>query len=213
MAIGIGRMLGFRFLENFAHPYAASSVQDFWRRWHISLSTWLRDYMYIPLGGSRLGTRRTYGNLMATMLLGGLWHGANWTFVVWGGLHGCWLSVERIFRREESSRFNPLGWTVTMIVVGVSWLLFRARSLTQAVTMLSDLGTFEWRTSFPPMLTYLGLIGTAALLIDLRLERSQEEYLFEKMRPEVAIATAAVLSAVTVLLGPMDTNAFIYFQF
>jgi alginate O-acetyltransferase complex protein AlgI len=108
-------LLGFHFMVNFRQPYLASSLQDFWRRWHISLSTWLRDYLYFSLGGSRGSTLKTYRNLMATMLLGGLWHGANWTFVAWGGLHGCWLSIERMFRGSKNhSGFSLVGWSVTM---------------------------------------------------------------------------------------------------
>ena len=101
MAIGLGLMLGFIFAKNFDSPYRAESITDFWRRWHISLSTWLREYLYIPLGGNRLGKVRTYLNLMATMLLGGLWHGASWNFVIWGGLHGGMLAFERSQGRES----------------------------------------------------------------------------------------------------------------
>ncbi len=99
IARGSAQLLGFHFMVNFRQPYLATSLQDFWRRWHISLSTWLRDYLYIPLGGNRHGEAMTYRNLMLTMLLGGLWHGANWTFVVWGGIHGAGLAVERFFTR------------------------------------------------------------------------------------------------------------------
>jgi D-alanyl-lipoteichoic acid acyltransferase DltB (MBOAT superfamily) len=102
IARGSAQLLGFHFMVNFRQPYLATSLQDFWRRWHISLSTWLRDYLYIPLGGNHHSERRTYRNLMLTMLLGGLWHGANWTFVVWGGIHGVGLSIERVFRRAFS---------------------------------------------------------------------------------------------------------------
>jgi alginate O-acetyltransferase complex protein AlgI len=98
IARGAAQLLGFHFMVNFRQPYLATSLQDFWRRWHISLTTWLRDYLYIPLGGSRNGEKQTYRNLMTTMLLGGLWHGANWTFVFWGAIHGIGLSIERAFR-------------------------------------------------------------------------------------------------------------------
>ena len=104
IAIGLALLLGFRFPQNFDRPYAAASLQDFWRRWHMSLSRWLRDYLYVPLGGNRRGPRRTYVNLMLTMLLGGLWHGASWTFVIWGGLHGAGLSVERWWNRRRQRR-------------------------------------------------------------------------------------------------------------
>ena len=214
MARGSAQLLGFHFMVNFRQPYLASSLQDFWRRWHISLSTWLRDYLYFGLGGSRGGTLQTYRNLMTTMLLGGLWHGAKWTFVVWGGLHGCWLSIERMLRRgNESPGFHPVGWLVTMLVVGLSWLLFRARDLTQALTMLTDLRSFEWRPGFGAIMAYLAVIASVTLAIDLCLELRQEEYPFEKARTELAIGTATALAVVMVLFGPMESNAFIYFQF
>jgi len=214
IARGSAQLLGFHFMVNFRQPYLACSLQDFWRRWHISLSTWLRDYLYFSLGGSRRGAARTYRNLMATMLLGGLWHGANWTFVVWGGLHGCWLSIERLFRRSgETGGFRPVGWFVTMAVVGLSWLLFRARNFAQALAMLGDLRVFEWRPGFAPILVYLGAIAAIAAAIDLRLELWGEEYPFEKARAEIAIATAALFCVIMTVLGPMEMNAFIYFQF
>lgn len=214
IARGSAQLLGFHFMVNFRQPYLASSLQDFWHRWHISLSTWLRDYLYIPLGGNRLGTQRTYINLMTTMLLGGLWHGANWTFVFWGGLHGCWLSLERLLNRtEKSNGFNPLGWAVTMTIVGLSWLFFRAKNLTQALSMLSDLRIFEWRIEFLPIISYLGVLIILMLAVDLRLELFGEEFPFEKSRADLAVASAACLALVTVFLGAMDINAFIYFQF
>ena len=127
IARGSAQLLGFHFMVNFRQPYLATSFQDFWRRWHISLSTWLRDYFYIPLGGRR---RRTYRNLMLTMLLGGLWHGANWTFVIWGGLHGAALSVERAAARRWGSRL------LIFSAVCIAWVFFRASSLAQAFALL-----------------------------------------------------------------------------
>jgi len=214
IARGCAQLLGFHFMVNFRQPYLASSLRDFWRRWHISLSTWLRDYLYFSLGGSRRGTLLTYRNLMITMLLGGLWHGANWTFVVWGGLHGCWLSIERMLGRSgETKAFRPLGWLVTMMVVGLTWLFFRARNLTQALAMLGDLRLLEWHPSFPPVITYVAIIALITFAIDLRLELWNEEYPFENARTEFAMATAAVFCAVMVVFGPTELNAFIYFQF
>ena len=118
MAVGLGLMLGFRFPRNFDSPYKSQSITEAWRRWHISLSTWLRDYLYIPLGGNRHGELRTYGNLMATMLLGGLWHGANWPFVLWGAYHGALLCVERAARGTVYA-----GWPKALRI-GITWLLF-----------------------------------------------------------------------------------------
>ena len=138
MAIGLGRMFGFMIPKNFASPYLAESVTDFWRRWHISLSTWLRDYLYVPLGGNRRGPRRTYVNLAVVMLLGGLWHGANWTFVIWGGFHGSLLAFERWHGKKA-----PYGWlprwlrvAATFLLVLFSWVLFRSPTLGHALSYL-----------------------------------------------------------------------------
>jgi D-alanyl-lipoteichoic acid acyltransferase DltB (MBOAT superfamily) len=145
IAQGTGAWLGFSLMDNFRHPYFATSPQDFWRRWHISLSTWLRDYLYIPLGGSRVGTLATYRNLMATMVLGGLWHGAAWTFVVWGTIHGAWLAAHRWLSGRWPRR-GPLGafatgvrMAATFLIVCVTWLFFRALSVSQAATFMASL--------------------------------------------------------------------------
>ena len=138
MAIGMGRMLGFHFLENFNHPYSAKSLTDFWRRWHISLSTWFRDYVYIPLGGNRISPARTYANLCAVFLLCGLWHGASWTFIVWGACHGFVLAVERIANERFSFRSPAVASRLYLIlVVLVSWVFFRADTLEHAMRYLS----------------------------------------------------------------------------
>jgi alginate O-acetyltransferase complex protein AlgI len=130
MAIGIGRILGFRIPENFNLPYSARSVRDFWRRWHISLSTWFRDYLYIPLGGNRLGSLRTALNLVTVFLLCGLWHGANWTFVIWGCTHGLFMGIEHFSPARNVNRF--LGTLYALTVVVLAWVLFRSTSLAQA---------------------------------------------------------------------------------
>ena len=139
MAIGLGMMMGFKFMENFNAPYISRSITEFWRRWHISLSTWLKDYLYIPLGGNRKGTRRTYINIMITMVLGGLWHGANWTFVLWGLFHGVVLCAERyrnIARDNEIFKLRHLPWMVlTFLLVVVGWVVFRADNIGDAFTL------------------------------------------------------------------------------
>jgi len=135
MAIGLGLMIGFQFRPNFDNPYISRSITEFWRRWHISLSTWLRDYLYIPLGGSRLGPTRTYVNLVLVMLLGGLWHGANWTFVLWGGWHGGWLALERAtgWNRIADTRWIALPGTLLVVLLG--WVMFRADSVADAFAL------------------------------------------------------------------------------
>lgn len=137
MAIGLGLMMGFRFVENFDAPYTSQSITEFWRRWHISLSQWLRDYLYVPLGGNRRGTLRTYVNLMLTMVLGGLWHGANWTFILWGAWHGGWLAVERMFGAKGTNSVWPksIAWPATMLIVMIGWVMFRAQDVAQAIAI------------------------------------------------------------------------------
>jgi alginate O-acetyltransferase complex protein AlgI len=140
MAIGLGRMFGFRFPENFRFPYAADSVQSFWRRWHISLSTWFRDYLYVPLGGNRGGTRREYANLISVFFLCGLWHGASWNFVVWGLWHGFFLVLERLgLGRRLEGTWLPLRHVYTLGVVMLGWVLFRAETLPGALVYVRAL--------------------------------------------------------------------------
>ncbi|MHC4871949.1 MAG: MBOAT family O-acyltransferase [Planctomycetota bacterium] len=151
MAIGTARMLGYDFNVNFNHPYTAVSLDDFWRRWHISLSSWLRDYLYIPLGGNRKGRRRTYINLMLVMLLGGLWHGASWNFVIWGAIHGGGLAITKFARELNNSKNllknnllnNCIGWTATMFFVLTAWVFFRSSDggTTQALLILKQMFT------------------------------------------------------------------------
>ena len=138
MAIGLALMLGFRYPINFDRPYLSTSITEFWRRWHISLSSWLRDYLYIPLGGNRKGHFRTYANLALTMLLGGLWHGANWTFIVWGAYQGFWLCVERALGKKALFGHlpKPLQVLGTFVLVIVGWVFFRADTLDYAITYL-----------------------------------------------------------------------------
>jgi len=134
MAVGLALMFGFLLIQNFDAPYHAASITEFWRRWHISLSTWLRDYIYIPLGGNRRGEKRTYINLMIVMLLGGLWHGASWNFVIWGGIQGGMLAVERLQGKDSFYRQLPraLRVAITFAIVCVSWVFFRAHTLPEA---------------------------------------------------------------------------------
>lgn len=140
MAIGLGRLFGFEFLENFNYPYIAQSIRDFWRRWHISLSTWFRDYLYIPLGGNRGSSFRTYLNLWIVFLMCGLWHGASWNFVIWGALHGAYLVIERLCLQTCLNRlWRPLQHLYTLLLVIIGWVFFRSESLIQAVRYLESM--------------------------------------------------------------------------
>jgi alginate O-acetyltransferase complex protein AlgI len=139
MAIGLGLMFGLRLPVNFNSPYKATSIIDFWRRWHITLSRFLRDYLYIALGGNRHGASRRYGNLMLTMLLGGLWHGAGWSFVIWGALHGAYLMINHGWRQLGIRMPAPMAWLITFLAVVVGWVFFRASSASDAMQLLATM--------------------------------------------------------------------------
>ncbi len=223
IARGAAQLMGFHFMVNFRQPYLAVSLQDFWRRWHISLSTWLRDYLYIPLGGSRHGEKRTYRNLMATMLLGGLWHGANWTFLVWGGIHGLGQSLERAIRVQRSgqtpqvvhlSRFRL--WTKRIIIfhlICLAWIFFRAQSIHDAIGFLHGLQIPNWRPELFTAYKFLALFSLPLFAMDLLLETRDEEFLFQKMEPRVQWVYASALTVIVALFSANQSNAFIYFQF
>jgi D-alanyl-lipoteichoic acid acyltransferase DltB (MBOAT superfamily) len=158
MAIGLAALLGYRFPRNFDQPYRSASLQEFWRRWHMSLSSWLRDYLYISLGGNRGGLFYLCRNLMITMLLGGIWHGAKWTFLIWGGLHGGVLAIERLWREYKSSGWpslpKPLAIFITFHIVVIGWIFFRSESFDAATAYLG--GILSWRGA-ATMTTPLGL--------------------------------------------------------
>ena len=217
IARGCAQLLGFHFMVNFRQPYLAESIQDFWRRWHISLSTWLRDYLYIPLGGNRKGEVKTYRNLLLTMLLGGLWHGANWTFVVWGGLHGGSLAAERKLGVDSTAKHSfPGKWIRRIIIfhlVCVSWIFFRAQSLRAAWGMLRGLTVWTWRPEFPSAFIFLMLFSVPLMLIDVLLESSGGEYCFESATVPRRVAFGMACALVIAFLGANQANAFIYFQF
>src|SRR5262249_3465239 len=168
----------------FRRPYLAESLQDFWRRWHISLSIWLRDYLYILLGGSRLGKVRTYINFMLTMLLGGLWHGANWTFVVWVGIHGVRLGIERLFSGKRASVASPnlLGRSARRIfifnLVCFAWIFFRIPSFSGAWEQLVGLLNWQWNPAYWTAVVFLAAYVLALFLLDLQLEAAKGHHIF-----------------------------------
>jgi alginate O-acetyltransferase complex protein AlgI len=213
MAMGLAALLGFRLPENFRHPYLAPGPSDFWRRWHISLSTWLRDYLYVSLGGNRRGALRTYINLFVTMLLGGLWHGAAWTFVLWGGFHGVWLAAHRAVNETRSAPPRTPLWLrrlVTFHLVCVGWVLFRAGSLATARAVFAGLfsGRLLW-DAFPIGTIAIVAVGVATHALA---ERENLETAWFRI-PRVV--QGAVYGAVLVLVGLFSAHSgrFIYFQF
>ncbi|HEX8163321.1 MAG TPA: MBOAT family O-acyltransferase [Pyrinomonadaceae bacterium] len=218
IARGSAQLLGFHFMINFRQPYLAHSLQEFWRRWHISLSTWLRDYLYIPLGGSRYGEWRTYRNLMMTMLIGGLWHGANWTFVIWGGIHGGGLALERFFSAEgERAKYSAARiWFRRVVIfhlVCLAWVFFRADSVAGAWQFLGGLGAWQWRAEYGTAFLFLAVFIIPLFLIDLQLDSSGDEYFMQSSALEVRIAVGVAALAGVTLFGANEANAFIYFQF
>lgn len=221
-AIGAALCLGFALPNNFLYPYAAIGFSDFWRRWHISLSTWLRDYLYIPLGGNRKGAARTYANLMITMLLGGLWHGANWTFMVWGGLHGLYLGVERFLRESARPRewfkalwFKAAMAALTYFLVNVTWVFFRSQNFEDAAMFLRSM--FALAPS-PAKVLYLNEIIPALLVVAAmvashwRLRETSFEAVVEKV-PAWAVGIVLAVMAFMLVIAQGSDAAFIYFQF
>lgn len=221
IAIGCALLLGYRFPRNFNAPYTACDPQEFWRRWHISLSTWLRDYLYFPLGGSRKGSLRTYLNLMLTMLLGGLWHGAAWTFVAWGGLHGSYLVVHRLWSRigwrpllrwRATTAWRWMARILLFHAVCVGWVFFRASSFALAFSVFGRLavpGVAVLATGPVLMVLFLGLAG------QFMPPRWRNGFEIEMSRwPALArgAAFAAAIFAIEIL-GPTGVAPFIYFQF
>jgi alginate O-acetyltransferase complex protein AlgI len=160
MAIGLALMMGFRFKPNFNTPYLSISITDFWQRWHMSLSTWLRDYLYIPLGGNRRGPVRTYVNLFLVMLLGGLWHGANWTFLLWGAWHGGWLAVERYLGWTNKNRSPAFAVPLTLLIVLAGWVMFRAANVGEALSIYAGMIGMN---GFAPGIEFLANVTTENL--------------------------------------------------
>ncbi len=224
MAIGLGRMFGFHFLENFNYPYIARSVQDFWRRWHISLSTWLRDYLYIPLGGSRCGRWRTQINLVIVFLLCGLWHGAAWTFLLWGGYHGIFLVIERGRVTAWLERLpSAVGWAYTTTVFTMGWVLFRADSLATAGNFYAALAGFggsgvtqpavnvsTWLDGKLALLILVGIVAASPVVPWLKSRFALQGALFEGLRIAV-VSLVLMLSLMELVNG--SYNPFIYFRF
>jgi alginate O-acetyltransferase complex protein AlgI len=218
IARGSAQLLGFHFMVNFRQPYLAETLQDFWRRWHISLSTWLRDYLYIGLGGNRSGKVQTFRNLMLTMLLGGLWHGANWTFVIWGGIHGTGLAAGRMAPHHEPSANRTPAWiwirrVIVFHVACVAWLFFRAATPRAAFAMLNGIGVWLWRPEFLVAFQFLAVFSLPLLLVDLMLDKSGDEYIFQTRPFPTRVAIGVASAAVILLFGANQANAFIYFQF
>ncbi|SHI78206.1 alginate O-acetyltransferase complex protein AlgI [Butyrivibrio fibrisolvens DSM 3071] len=224
MAIGLGRMFGFEFLENFNYPYISASIKEFWRRWHISLSSWFRDYLYIPLGGNRKGINRTYLNLIIVFAVTGLWHGASWTFVIWGLYHGFFLIIERMGFGKILDKSRIVGTIYSLFVVIIGWVFFRADDLHFALAFIKRM-VLPWR--YGPAGAIIGTIVTTKTLIILVIgiiAAGPFQKLFEikgldkvsvkwKNSMIEAVYLLAVLFYCILLLANDTYNPFIYFRF
>jgi D-alanyl-lipoteichoic acid acyltransferase DltB (MBOAT superfamily) len=222
IAIGAARVMGFTLMENFHTPYAARSISDFWRRWHISLSTWFRDYLYIPLGGNRVGLMRQYLNQFIVFMVSGLWHGAKWTFVIWGALHGLYLVLARARDRwldahgvrfpEENRAYRALQVGLTFVLVMLTWVFFRANTTRDAFDVLGGIFSVEgWGRLNTPfngaeMAFSVGLIGTM-------LWKEQALFVIPTRRDGVFWGVFLCLVALCYLFGFFTSSQFIYFQF
>ena len=221
MALGVGKTLGFELTENFRRPYFSYSVTDFWRRWHISLSTWLKDYVYIPLGGSRCSKARNYFNIIVTFLVSGIWHGANWTFIVWGLFHGLAQVVEKMLGQQKCE-YGALGKTVkiviTFLLVNFAWILFRMPTIEDACGLIARIFTANSSLSifYDDPQTLMLTVASVLLLI---LKDVRDEFYSDKMplmnsrHLVVRWATYVMLTIVILLMGVFGADQFIYANF
>lgn len=225
MAIGLGRMFGFEILENFNFPYVSKSIKDFWSRWHISLSTWFKDYVYIPIGGNRIGVRRTYLNLFLVFVLTGFWHGATWSFVFWGVFHGSFLILERLGWGIILKRLPPfLSWFYTILVVMVGWVFFRIEAFPDALLYLKQMFLFHTDNQFTIyhflnseniFILILGIISSSTLfdLVRKRLNSITNTIAVFTLVNLKNVSLIAMLLYAILILNAGSYNPFIYFRF
>lgn len=226
IAIGVGKLLGYDFPINFNFPYIAKNLSDFWRRWHISLSSWLRDYLYIPLGGNKNGYIKTQINLMLTMLLGGLWHGANWTFVIWGFMHGGYLILQRVlnplFIQIKQSLpiwlYLGLSIVITYFLVDIAWVFFRSQNVSEAFVIFDRIfqGNDFSFSALKPKFEIIKSVGLIVLLFGceiLYISFKDQVLAFYYSKPFIQIFFFSIILWLILLFGSFQNNNFIYFQF
>jgi alginate O-acetyltransferase complex protein AlgI len=221
IAIGTAKLMGFKLNQNFNLPYFSKSLTEFWRKWHMSLSSWLRDYLYISLGGNRKGIKITYRNLMLTMLLGGLWHGSSWIFIIWGGIHGIVLSIEKYLKSNRNSNiFNKLsilGYPITFSIVLFSWIFFRSQDLNSAILAINKIILFDFSSPFIGDINVVVnsiFVLSIGILFDLYLLNKKID--LENFGAKFSVLKIAILSTVIIVLINLfysTSNNFIYFQF
>lgn len=220
IAIGAAKIMGFDLMTNFNRPYFSYSISEFWHRWHISLSTWFKDYLYIPLGGNRVSKLRNYINLFLTFLISGIWHGANWTFVIWGSIHGFYQIIEKRFNLGKPSinTSNAIKFfrvALTFILVLFSWIFFRANSVEDAFSIIMKIFTSFGKLFINPVVFGYASLSVVILLI---IEVSQElhlskKYFFKEGNRVMRFSSYVALVIIILLFGVFDSGQFIYFQF
>ena len=217
IAIGVARVLGFRLMENFHRPYFACTIGEFWHRWHISLSTWVKDYVYIPLGGNRVGKLRNYFNLLITFVVSGIWHGANWTFLCWGTIHGILLCIEKAFgisKQKYTGAKKSFHWAATFVLVCFAWILFRANNLSDAVSVVTGIFT-NLGTPKPEYANFMaiGLAMTVLLTKEFADEFNWKIRVADSKSWLVRHIYLIIMIAYIILFGVLGGDQFIYFQF
>lgn len=217
IAIGVARVLGFRLMENFHRPYFACTIGEFWHRWHISLSTWFKDYVYIPLGGNRVGKLRNYFNLLITFVVSGIWHGANWTFLCWGTIHGILLCIEKAFgisKQKYTGAKKIFHWATTFVLVCFAWILFRANTLSDAVSVVTGIFT-NLGTPKPEYANFIaiGLAMTVLLTKEFADEFNWKIRVADSKSWLVRHIYLIIMIAYIILFGVLGGDQFIYFQF
>jgi alginate O-acetyltransferase complex protein AlgI len=213
MAVGLGLLFGLRIPQNFNSPYKATDPSDFWRRWHISLSSCLRDYVYIPLGGNRDGENRAYRNLVLTMLIGGLWHGAAWTFVAWGAYHGLLLALYRRYGAVWNRLSRPVRQAGTFLLVVIGWVFFRARSFRMAGKILRTMFVPQQGVGIDRPTLFAALLALAGVLALAAPNEFEVDGRVATWKPRHAYALAAVLGACMAIMAGGGSSPFLYFQF
>ena len=206
--------MGFNLMKNFNTPYQASSITDFWRRWHISLSTWFRDYLYIPLGGNKGSKLITIRNISIVFLLSGVWHGANWTFIVWGAIHACLLILEQLFIGKKINTIRPTIWRKLLVfsLVTLAWIFFRSKDFNQAFQVLKHIFSFQFNLDINQISAFISPLNMLLCWICIPLLFLIDNIKFSTYRKHLlAFLVAGTLLIIT--LGKSNEAAFIYFQF
>jgi D-alanyl-lipoteichoic acid acyltransferase DltB (MBOAT superfamily) len=215
MAIGLAKMFGFDLMQNFNVPYFATTLKTFWQKWHISLSTWFRDYVYIPLGGNRAGNARMYMNLVITFLVSGFWHGANWTFVIWGGIHGLFFIVEGVLigTKRDTWLKQFLGLITTFAVVCFAWIFFRAQDFTHAIEFIQNTFSLEYSHVLKPYRLVVAFLGISTLIVFDYLKKNKTAKALYLRSAPLRWGFYYLLIFMIVLFGNTNSQEFIYFQF